>query len=83
MGRARTATSMTVRKRALAHASACASLPSMPDRNRLVLEHIAYDIERLQRQAAAIGQDLLAYLLDQAATEARHQLARSAPEKQR
>ena len=47
----------------------------MPDRNRLVLEHIAYDIERLQRQAAAIGQNLLAYLLDQAAAEARHQLS--------
>jgi hypothetical protein len=50
----------------------------MPDRSRnrdrLILEHIAYDIERLQRQAAVIGQDLLAYILDQAAREARHQL---------
>jgi hypothetical protein len=43
----------------------------MPDRNRRILEHIAYDTERLQRQAAAIGQDMLAYLLDHAALEAR------------
>jgi hypothetical protein len=38
----------------------------MPDRDRLILEHIAAELERLQRHQAVEGSDLLAYLLDMA-----------------
>jgi hypothetical protein len=39
----------------------------MPDRDRLILEHIAAELDRPQRQAQAVeGSDLLAYLLDMA-----------------
>jgi hypothetical protein len=43
----------------------------MPERDRRILEHIAAELGRLQRQAEAVdGGDLLAYLMHVAITEA-------------
>jgi hypothetical protein len=49
----------------------------MPDRDRLILEHIAAELGRLQQQALVVeGQDLLAYLINVAMIEARDALAK-------
>jgi hypothetical protein len=49
----------------------------MSDNDRRILQYIASELARLQRQAQAIeGGELLAYLIDMAFTEAREALAK-------
>jgi hypothetical protein len=55
------------------------SIPAAgPDRDRLVLEQICWDLRRMEMQARAIDQPLLSFMLDQAACLASDELSRVA-----